>query len=212
MKLNNFAIYSVKSIIIRTVPSYTELTSNFNNCHFLWLESVSNRNDFTSLVDFVDLLNCSYIYVPFVYSKFPYQVSLAKIAVDRFPKEIDPLFWLAESNLLNEINSNSFLIEESNKEIFLKILSMNPKEGLAWCKLGNIYNKEGDIEKAINSFSQCCKNYDPGMNGCVNAGRLLEAQGDYIDAINYYRLSIWQLSQKEADRLEAQLVSGELNP
>lgn len=140
---------------------------------------------------------CSELYVHMLSKLYPENLELANLAVRANPNEVTPYYWV--------IYAKDPSLREIPKVAVQKILSINSKEGLAWRYLGLIYLKEGNILAAIDAHINSCNNGDPGVNGCVNAGRLLEQEGKFEEAIYYYRKSLWQPSQDAADRLEAEL-------
>ena len=177
--------------------------NNNMNCHYNWMVFIEKeyKKQNIEIFEKESILNCSFIYVNMIRTFFPNDKNLAIKAVEIYPDMLPPLYWLAESQNTVGISST--------KEIYSNILSLAPDEGLAWCRLGAISEYEGEIAKAITSFSNCCRHNDPGLNGCYNAGRLLEKEGEYIEAIKYYRLSWWDVSKVAADKLEAELLGQE---
>lgn len=168
-------------------------------CNVSWLYFVQSDpgyriNNSTSIRA---LMACSELYVHMLSKLYPENLELANLAVRANPNEVTPYYWV--------IYAKDPSLREIPKVAVQKILSINSKEGLAWRYLGLIYLKEGNILAAIDAHINSCNNGDPGVNGCVNAGRLLEQEGKFEEAIYYYRKSLWQPSQDAADRLEAEL-------
>jgi hypothetical protein len=58
------------------------------------------------------------------------------------------------------------------------------------------------LEKEKGAFLNCCYFGDPGKNVCWNAGRVSEEQGNFQQAIEYYRLSRWEMALERAKVLE----------
>lgn len=170
-------------------------------CHVSWLYFVQSDpgyriNNSTSIRA---LMACSELYVRMLSKLYPENLELANLAVRAYPNEVTPYYWV--------IYATDPLLREIPKDAVQKILSINPKDGLAWRYLGLIYLKEGNIPAAIDAHIQSCYNGDPGSNGCYNAGRLLEQEGRYEEAIYYYRLSRHDFIRVNADRLE-ELLAG----
>ncbi len=145
------------------------------------------------------LMTCSELYVSMLSKLYPENLELANLAVWEYPNEVTPYYWV--------INATDPSLREIPKGPVEKILSINPKEGLAWRYMGLIYLKEGNIPAAIDAHIQSCYNGDPGSNGCYNAGRLYEQIGDYQNAIKYYSFSKNEGYRANADHLEAELSS-----
>jgi tetratricopeptide (TPR) repeat protein len=210
--LNQFALLTVKSLVVSREKELKDINpvtakSGFFDCRLKWLEITKSEERFqvnNQPIEIEKLLSCGQIYLHLLNSKFPKNKGLALKAVEMLPAQTLPYYWLA--------NSSNSLFSEETKPIFEKILEINPKDGLAWRYLGIVLLQEGDIPLAIQANINCCKYGDPGSNGCWNAGRLYEQEGQYDQAIYYYRLSKWQPSQEAAVRLESQLASGELTP
>jgi tetratricopeptide (TPR) repeat protein len=128
---------------------------------------------------------------------FPNDIRLATNSVKIYPENIIILYWLAE------------LLQSSNLEksisVYEKIVNLREKEAKAWMWLGYLNLQQGNIDKSLEGFIQCCIHGDPGANGCYNAGRIYEENSEFDNAIYFYRLSRWSHSQQQADRLEAEL-------
>lgn len=170
------------------------------SCHIKWLQisTIKENNEFQErYIEINELLDCSYLHMRMIRNKFPDNQGLAGQAAFLYPNDTAPLYWLIEASDPE--------ITEKSKNIVQRILNINPKDGLAWRYLGIIYIKQGDIPGAIDAHINSCFNGDPGVNGCYNAGRLLEQEGKFEEALYYYRLSSWSVSKENANRLEAEL-------
>lgn len=178
--------------------SLNELTA----CHYQWFEFVEliNQDQFKEDIrSKIDLMKCSYIYTHLVHSFIPNDLGLASKSVQLYPQDTFSLFWF--------LNSSVNKLDENSKEILLKILSIDPKDAVAWQSIAVIYEKEGDISSAIDAYKQSCKFGDPGYYGpCYHAGRLFEAEGRIEEAIIYYQKSKTNFAHQQADRLEAELL------
>jgi tetratricopeptide (TPR) repeat protein len=122
---------------------------------------------------------------------------LARMIVGQNPSNPAALFVLAE--IVNQQNSK----EETN--LFEQVVLYDSTNGLAWCRLGTLYNRNKQLDKAVNAFLNCCRNGDPGSNGCYNPGRVMEKLGNLPKAIEYYRLSTSKVALKYAHELEKQI-------
>lgn len=125
-------------------------------------------------------LECSPDYLPLVMATEPNSKSLSWRAVQIYPDHPDDYFWLAE-----QIQS---LDPTRAQALYLHVTQIEPRNGLAWCRLGRLMRGKDDAA-ALHALTQCCYNGDPGSNGCYNAGYLMEQYGDYASALNYYHLS-----------------------
>jgi len=173
------------------------------DCHYHWLEFVqlvSQNKIKENTQSQIDLIKCSYIYTHMVHSFLPNDLGLASNSVEIYPKDTFSLFWL--------LNASGNKLDENSKEILLKILSIDPKDAVAWQSIAVIYEKEGDISDAIIAYQKSCNFGDPGYYGpCYHSGRLFEKEGRIEEAINYYQKSKTSYAHQQADRLEAELSS-----
>jgi len=139
-------------------------------------------------------LACSPLYTPLVAVERPLDAGLAAQAVHAQPLDPALWFWLGQA-------------QEADKSLsaldsYLKVLALDEQNGLAWCRLGFIYETQGNLTSSLDAFAKCCSNEDPGVNGCYGAGRVSEKLGDPLQAIQYYRMSRWLVAQQKADELE----------
>jgi tetratricopeptide (TPR) repeat protein len=147
---------------------------------------------------FVQALGCSPEYLSLIQAVLPKDKDMARLATQDYPESAKAWFWLGEAAVLTDL--------QETRQAYLHTVSLAPHNGLAWCRLGNNYQQTGELEKATEAYLSCCMNADPGKNGCVNAGRMMEQLGNLKQAIEYYRLSRWEEALKRAQELEA-LVS-----
>lgn len=167
-------------------------------CHQEWLQFVRQPAALPPDVEQASrLIACSSTSMRMLWSIYPSEPALANLAVQLYPGQAAPLYWL--------ISVTDPQITDQSKPLIEEILRINPRDGLAWRYLGIILIQEDDIQGAIEAHIHSCYNGDPGSNGCYNAGRLLEQEGRYEEALYYYRLSRWPVSQQAADDLEARL-------
>lgn len=172
-------------------------------CHVSWLYFV--RSDFGQQTinseSIRPLMKCSKLYVHMLSKRYPDNLAMAIYATLHYPEDVMSYHWL--------IIATDPTLQEIPKVPVKKILSINPRDGLAWHYLGLIYLKEKDLPAAIDANIQSCYNGDPGSNGCYNAGRLLEQDGRYEEAISFYRLSRHDFIRANADRLEEFLAGSD---
>jgi tetratricopeptide (TPR) repeat protein len=141
-------------------------------------------------------LQCSQTSVLYLRLDLPMDPVFAKKAVTLYPDNIDALYWFAGSGeKLDPLEA----IKSYNR-----IVQIDSSQALAWCRLGNLYENNQLLDQSVNAYLQCCFNGDPGVNGCYNAGRVMEKLDNPRKAIEYYRLSRWQPALDRANELEKQ--------
>jgi tetratricopeptide (TPR) repeat protein len=173
------------------------------NCHLRWFELLLKYRQQPVDSDdpiFGEVISCSSLIMRMLRKMYPMNLELAKLSALTYPDQTFPLYWIFDITN-SPINPNS-------RDLIEKIIELNPKEGLAWRYLGLIYLQEGNISEAISAHINSCLNGDPGFHGCHGAGSLLEQEGEYDQAIYFYRLSRWQVSQQKADDLEKRITKG----
>jgi tetratricopeptide (TPR) repeat protein len=142
-----------------------------------------------------NLLACSPESVYLLLTIFPTRVDLANQVSQLYPKEPKAWFWLGDL-----ANQSGDILQA--KEYFIESVNLDPAYGLAWCRLGIIYEQQNLLNDAEDAFWQCCQNGDPGSNGCYGAGRMAEQLNDIPSAIKFYNHSHWQPALQRADELE----------
>ncbi len=167
-------------------------------CHQEWLQFVRQPKALSpDLEQASRLIACSPTNMRMLWRTYPSEPALANLAVQLYPGQAAPLYWL--------ISATDPKITEQSKPLIEEILRINPRDGLAWRYLGIVLIQEGDIQGAIEAHIHSCYNGDPGSNGCGNAGWLLEEEGRYEEAISFFRLSRHKFIRANADRLEEML-------
>ena len=207
--LNIFSIQKSKSVLVGNQVSHSiqvdkQIKSNINLFHRKWLNQISNNYgsaNGTQPNQLEELINYSPLYMHMIKNIFPTSRAFAELAITSYPDDTIPLYWLIDSMV------DKTTVDK--KRIYEKILSLNPKDGVAWRHLGLIYIAEKNIPAAIDAHIKSCYNGDPGSNGCYNAGRLLEQEGRYEEAISFYRLSRHDFIRANADRLEEFLAGSD---
>lgn len=210
LSLNYFSLQVVKASFSHAVDksnSVTQVSSMDDprlNCHLRWFELLLKYRQQPVDPDdpiFGEVISCSSVHMRMLRRLYPAELALANLATQLYPDETAPLYWLVEAT--------DPTISNESKPVIQKILTMTPNDGLAWRYLGIILIREGDIQGAIDAHINSCYNGDPGSNGCYNAGRLLEQEGRYEEAISFYRLSIHDFIRANADRLEDLLAGSQ---
>lgn len=194
-------LFSKESQIVQTIPDQKNLSNNLT-CHLKWLsfDPVINKTTFDKNDQVTnEFLNCSLLHVYFIRFFAPTDMELAQKASVIYPEDPGILFWLADGIEKDD--------PDQAEQLFRKIVALVPSDGKAWHRLARLVAAKGFIDEAIGYNIKSCYNNDPGSNGCYGAGRLLEQQGRYEEAIYYYRLSRHDFIRANADRLE-ELLAG----
>jgi tetratricopeptide (TPR) repeat protein len=200
--LNRFSLDTVENVFANSdksqhfVLNAGSFSKNFD-CHVNWLtynpfikKTSFDKND--QVID--ELLNCSLLHVYFIRIFAPTDMALTQKASLIYPEDPGILFWLADGIEKDD--------PDQAEQIFRKIVALVPSDGKAWHRLARLVEAKGFIDEAIGYNIKSCYNNDPGSNGCYGAGRLLEQQGRYEEAISFYRLSRHDFIRANADRLE----------
>jgi len=196
LRLNLFALQSVKTAKVVSTPKFS---SSGLDCHVRWIVAAQAKDLQAQSV----LMPCSPLYMDMIRVLAPTDATLAAQARTLYPDLPEPLYWLAESQ------GGASAEHTENITLYEEIVTKYPGEGLAWCYLGGFYEQAGDLQASLEARINCCYNGDPGSNGCVNAGRLLEGKQQFAEAIHYYRLSKWGPSQEAANKLAEKFFATE---
>ena len=207
--LNRFSLDVVKNIFAfsdKSQPFVINADSSNKNldCHFKWLtfDPVVKKTPFDKNDQVVDeLLNCSLMHVYFIRIFAPTDMALAQKASLIYPEDPGILYWLADGIEKDD--------PDQAEQLFRKIVELAPSDGKAWHRLARLVEAKGFIDEAIGYNIKSCYNNDPGSNGCYGAGRLLEQQGRYEEAISFYRLSRHDFIRANSDRLEEFLAGSD---
>ena len=119
-------------------------------------------------------------------SIYPDDLELARLAAQAHPADADAHFWLGDILFARQDYTAAIPAYES-------ALALRPEVGVKWQYLGMAYEKVGDPQQAVRAYDQACANFDRGKNGCLGAGRLHLAQGEYAQALDSYQHSLRQL-------------------
>lgn len=137
----------------------------------------------------------------------PYDVSLARLAAERYPARAGAHFWLGDA--LREAGNRAAAVVAYEAG-----LALDPTAALIWDYVGRLYEDGGDLERAVYAYDQACYYVDRGKNGCLHAGRIYLEQGAYAEAAVRYRTSLQQLPGYAPARrglVEALLAQGEID-
>ena len=115
----------------------------------------------------------------------PQATSLARLAVQRFPGSPNAQFWLGEN--LAAAGDTSGAIQA-----YQQALQLRPSAGTQWRILGDLYQKQGDWQKAAQAYDQACLWVDSGHNGCYKAGLLYYQHQLYNLAIQRLQRTVGQ--------------------
>jgi tetratricopeptide (TPR) repeat protein len=143
------------------------------------------------------VMTCSQDYWPLVLSIQPTNLTLATQAVELKPQDSSAWLWLARAQDAKD--------PKAALPAYLKVVSLDQYNGPAWCRIGTLYWAQSKHEQAKDAYLNCCKNEDPGDNGCYNAGRMAEILGNPRQAIEYYRMSKSDAVVKLAVELEKKI-------
>ena len=172
------------------------------DCAHIWMVGViaGQRGDLAGQRHIWEqALGCSPGSLSLLQIVLPLDIYMPRLATQQYPNSSEAWFWLGET-----ISPTDQL---GARQAYLRSVELSPHAGLAWCRLGWNYQYDSEVEKSFAAFLKCCLNGDPGSNGCNHAGLFMERLGDLPQAIEYYRLSIYEKALKRADELEVQLNS-----
>ncbi len=116
----------------------------------------------------------------------PDDLALAQAAIAHHPDAPAAHFWLGDALLAAGETGQARQTYEAG-------LALDRREADIWVRLARLYETQGDLPAAAEAYSQACGHLDSGKNGCLHAGRLYLALGDYALAELRYRESIVQL-------------------
>lgn len=174
--------------------------SSSQDCRLLWLSAVSTVSSQGALLSHEVLLRairCQPGYLEVLRGLAPYDVSLAEEVVRLYPRNPSALMWLAE------VKERFDRVQAT--ELYEIVTRVDPKNGLAWCRLGAQRQNQGDLDRALTAFQECCVHGDPGSNGCWRAGGILEQQGRLEEAIFWYNQSRFSSALKRAQDLQQRI-------
>ncbi|OJX38340.1 MAG: hypothetical protein BGO78_10080 [Chloroflexi bacterium 44-23] len=210
LNINLYSVYLAKQIYLTKPPrtSLNPIEGNFtgkNSCHIQWLNAISTfyKNEPDRDL-FYKTFTCMKESVDMTYFLLPKDVFLAKVAINLYPEDVNNYYWLLASLEESDVN----LAAKLSKEFVV----LFPTDALLWGMSGRLLWLNAQYEDALQAYINACKINDRVSNGCYYVGISYRSLGDLVEAIKYFRLSIFPSSQLEADNLEAQLPSGEIVP
>ncbi len=168
-----------------------------DDCRVVWqviLMAYANNDRSEIEADWKHLLDCTPNAIDWLFEMFPEREDMAGEAAILYPKEPLAWFWLGEQ-------ANQAVNPQRALQYYSETIRLDPANGLAWCRLGNIHEDQEQLQTAMVDYWQCCLNGDRGSNGCYGAGRIAEKLGDIPAAIQYYRHSHWLPALQRADAL-----------
>jgi hypothetical protein len=119
--------------------------------------------------------------------------------------EFEKLFSADAELRANNLFLLAYILSKSDPERAIQLyrqgLLQRPDDGVSWYELGDLLASR-DPAAAIDAYLQSCSHGDPGKHGCYGAGLTAEKQGDIAHAIQYYRLSQWEVAIQKAEQLE----------
>jgi tetratricopeptide (TPR) repeat protein len=158
------------------------------NCRFHWQVGrlAHERDDIAARNEaWQQLLACSAHYTPLMQRIAPADQTLSAAAVAQQPDEAAGYFWRASQETEADPAAAIAYYEQG--------LALSPADGLKWVQLGHLREAAGDSDGALEAYDQGCFYVDQGKNGCMRAGRLYMAAGEYEMAAERYRTSMKQL-------------------
>ena len=170
------------------------------DCSHIWMVAYyagRSGNDAGQYRTWEKALACSPSSLPILKVILLEDVDLAREAVRIYPKNYLAWFWLGDTLSPSD--------PSAAKQAYLQSVSLSPYYALAWCRLGSFYRKEENYKEALDAFTNCCYDGDPGSNGCYGAGKVLEILGDPQRAIKFYRRSHWEVALNRAKELAKEL-------
>jgi tetratricopeptide (TPR) repeat protein len=114
----------------------------------------------------------------------PQDVSLARFAARQFSDKPDVQFWLADNLAAGDVPGAIQVYEQG--------LHLEPTAILQWRILADLYQNQGDWQKAIQAYDRICFWDDSEYYGCYRAGRLFYQHQLYDLAIKRLRCTVEQ--------------------
>lgn len=132
-----------------------------------------------------------------VHTLYPQDEALARFAEQAHPEQAFAAFWVGETLAQKDLAQAIAAYERG--------VELAPLDGVRWVELGQLYRRNGQLERALHAYDRACRLRDRGGNGCWRAGLLSEALGQNGKAAAYYRLTLRQIPGygPALERLEA---------
>jgi hypothetical protein len=198
LRLNSVTLSALKSVF---TPNH-ELSQTAANlftqqapydCHLSWLISKFQSQD-QQQISFLDAFKCSPEYLHIAMNYRPIDLELALMASQLYPNDEDVWMWLGFSQEYQKANAGL--------EAYQRVVALDSRNGIAWCAIGEILERQALFSQAEDAYLNCCKNQDPGGAGCYGAGQMAEKLGNLQLAVQYYRLSSSENALLRAKELE----------
>jgi len=196
-QLNQLAVQTSKKIFTGKLSGDGQNQIDSLDCHKNWLEAVSlyyKPNEEVSREFFIKAIYCSEFHLHLVKKFLPRDKLLAELAIKEYPNITIGLYWLIDCIDKQE--------EETILSLYHQIVSMNPEDGYAWRPIGRDYEQKKMFDEALRAYILSCNNNDPFGSACHSAAVLFENKGDMVNALKFYKLSRWEKSIPEIERLE----------
>ena len=118
-----------------------------SGCSHIWLVGMmaGKRGDEPAQRQaFEQALGCSSVNLSLVRVVFPKDENMARLATQQYPENSNAWFWLGEAIAPTD--------PPGARQAYLRTVALAPHYGLAWCRLGSNYERDGEFEKAANLF------------------------------------------------------------
>lgn len=146
------------------------------------------------------LFPCPERYLRLLEASLPSDEAVAARVTEERPRAAWGWFWLGRARRMTGASGAA--------DAFRRGLMLDPSNGEAWIEVAQLYALFGNASEALAAYLAACRNGDPHRNGCWGAGRTAESLGDLRSAIEYYRLSRWDVALKRASHLAGQICPG----
>lgn len=210
IRLNQVSLKLLKQIArngdVAEIINYSEWDfSGTRKCHFQWLNAIaSNYLGYINRPKFMNVLTCMPQGVEMMQKIFPFDEPLAEAAYNLYPNEILTNYWLLDSVEKSETTKAISLAKE--------IVNRFPSDAVIRRRLGTLLWSNKQYEEGLQAYLKACEIDDVASNGCYYVASSYRSLGDPLKAIQFFRKSYWPPSWQEADKLEAQIATGEIVP